>query len=94
MQIQDKSAVIFGNPIDKKTVKQGEKSKKKFLKKYGDDTNKEYHLTTASIPSLEFIDTKNLVLADKPMEFPKNALVVGNIRMGFGHYRISIAIAS
>ena len=94
MQIQDKSAVIFGNPIDKKTVKQGEKSKKKFLKKYGDDTNKEYHLTTASIPSLDFIDTKNLVLADKPMEFPKNALVVGNIRMGFGHYRISIAIAS
>ena len=25
---------------------------------------------------------------------PEKAVVVGNIRMGFGHYRISIAIAS
>ena len=94
MQITDKSSVIFGNQIDNKTIKQGIKSKNKFIKKYGDDSNKEYHLTTEGIPSLDFINTKNLVLADKPMEFPKNALVVGNIRMGFGHYRISIAIAS
>ena len=94
MQIQDKSSVIFGNQIDKKTINKGIKSKNKFLKKYGDDTNKEYHLTTEEIPSLEFINTKNLVLSDKPMEFPKNAVVVGNIRMGFGHYRISIALAS
>ena len=94
MVIKDKSSVIFGNQINKKTIKKGLKSKAKFIKKYGDDTKKEYHLTTETIPSLEFINTKNLILADKPMEFPKNALVVGNIRMGFGHYRISIAIAS
>ena len=94
MENKDRSSVIFGNPIDKKTIKQGIKSKKKFIKKYGDDTSKEYHLATKSIPSLEFINTKNLVLSDKPMCFPKNAVVVGNIRMGFGHYRISIAIAS
>ena len=94
MDIKDKSSVIFGNQIDKKTIKKGLKSKKKFIKKYGDDFNKEYHLSTEPIPSLEFIDTKNLVLSDKKMEFPKNAVVVGNIRMGFGHYRISIAIAS
>ena len=94
MEIKDRSSVIFNNPIDKKTIKKGLKSKKKFIKKYGDDTNKEYHLTTEGIPSLDFINTKNLILADKPMAFPKNAVVVGNIRMGFGHYRISIAIAS
>ena len=94
MQIADKSSVIFGNEIDKKTIKQGIKSQKKFIKKYGDDREKEYHLATEPIPSLEFINTQNLVLSDKPMEFPKNAVVVGNIRMGFGHYRISIAIAS
>ena len=94
MEIKDKSLVIFGNQIDNKTIKKANKSKAKFIKKYGDDTNKEYHLTTEIIPSLEFIDTKNLVLSDKPMSFPKNAVVVGNIRMGFGHYRISIAIAS
>ena len=94
MEIVDKSSVIFGNQIDKKTIKQGIKAKNKFVKKYGDDSKKEYHLATENIPSLEFINTKNLVLADKPMEFAKNAVVVGNIRMGFGHYRISIAIAS
>ena len=94
MEIKDRSSVIFGNPIDRKTVKQGIKSKNKFLKKYGNDTNKEYHLSVEPIPSLDFIKTQNLVLADQPMTFPKNALVVGNIRMGFGHYRISIALAS
>ncbi len=94
MEIKDRSSVIFGNPIDQKTIKKANKSKQKFIKKYGDDTNKEYHLATEQIPSLAFINTKNLILADKPMEFPKNAMVVGNIRMGFGHYRISIAIAS
>ena len=88
LYMEDKSSIIFGNPIDKKTIKQGIKSKNKFIKKYGDDTNKEYHLSVEPIPSLDFIHTQNLVLSDKPMEFPKNALVVGNIRMGFGHYRI------
>ena len=42
--MEDKSSIIFGNAIDKKTIKQGIKSKNKFIKKYGDDTNKEYHL--------------------------------------------------
>jgi len=92
--MEDKSSIIFGNPIDKKTIKQGIKSKNKFIKKYGDDTCKEYHLGVEPIPSLDFINAQNLVLSAKPMDFPKNALVVGNIRMGFGHYRISIALAS
>lgn len=94
MEIQDKTSVIFGNQIDKKTIKKAEKSKQKFINKYGDDEKVVYHLTTEAIPSLDFIDTKNLVLSKNPMTFPKNAVVVGNIRMGFGHYRISIAIAS
>ena len=94
MEIKDKSSVIFGNQIDNKTIKKANKSKKKFIKKFGDDSSKEYHLKTEPIPSLGFINTQNLVLNDKPMTFPKNAVVVGNIRMGFGHYRISIAIAS
>ena len=92
--MEDKSSIIFGNPIDKKTIKQGIKSKNKFIKKYGDDTCKEYHLGIEPIPSLNFINAQNLVLSDKSMEFPKNALVLGNIRMGFGNYRISIALAS
>lgn len=92
--MEDKSSVIFGNPIDKKTIKKGIKSKEKYLKEFGDDTKKEYHLKAVPIPSLSFLNAQDLVLSDTKMEFPKNALVVGNIRMGFGHYRISIALAS
>lgn len=94
MEIKDKSSVIFGNQIDNKTVKKGIKSKNKYVKKFGDDFNNEYHLALAPIDTLKFIDTENLVLSDKPLKLEKNAVIVGNIRMGFGHYRISIAIAS
>ena len=90
----DRSSVIFGNPIDAKTVKKAEKSKAKFIKKHGDDTQKEYHLGLQPIDEIKEIRIQNLVLAEKPLELPENAVVVGNIRMGFGHYRIAMAIAS
>ena len=90
----DKSSVIFGNPIDKKTVQKAEKSKAKFLKKFGDDTRKVYHLGLHPIDQIPELGIENLVLSDKPLQLPENALIVGNIRMGFGHYRIAMAIAS
>ena len=31
----DKTSVIFGNQIDKKTIKSAEKSKQKYIKKFG-----------------------------------------------------------
>ena len=40
----DRTSVIFGNAIDQKTVKKAEKSKAKFIKKFGDDSAKVYHL--------------------------------------------------
>ena len=94
MEIKDRSSVIFGNQISQKTIKKANKGKAKYIKKFGDDSNKEYHLGLEEIPTLDFIGAKNLVLSDKPLELPKKAVVVGNIRMGFGHYRISIALAS
>lgn len=90
----DRTSSIFSNPISPKTVKKAEKSKKKYLHQFGDDTSKIYHLKPKEIPSLGFLNCQDLVLSEEPMTFEKNALVVGNIRMGFGHYRISIAIAS
>ena len=90
----DKSSVIFGNTIDKKTVKKAEKSKRNFLKKYGDDSAADYKLGVENIDALDFIGAKKMVFADENTTLPDNALIVGNIRMGFGHYRISIAMAS
>ena len=40
----DKSSIIFGNKIDDKTISKANKSKAKFIKKFGDDSNKTYHM--------------------------------------------------
>ena len=90
----DKSSIIFGNPIPNKTIKKANKSKKKYIKAFGDDTNVDYYLKPIPIDTLDFISTSNLVLSDHEETLPGKPLIVGNIRMGFGHYRISIAIAS
>ena len=91
--MSDKTSIIFGNQMSKKTINKANKSKKKFIKKYGDDSNKDYKIGFEDIDTLDFIGAKNIVFKDSNEEFPKNSLIVGNIRMGFGHYRISIALA-
>ena len=90
----DKSSVIFGNKIDKKTIRKANKSKRKYQKAFGDDSKKDYKLSFKKIDTLDFINANNIVIGEENETFPKNALIVGNIRMGFGHYRISIAMAS
>ncbi len=90
----DRTSKIFNNVIDAKTVKKAEKSKAKYLKKYGDDSERDYRIAFKDIPALDFIGAKNIVFSRENEELPENAVVVGNIRMGFGHYRISVAMAS
>lgn len=90
----NRSNEIFGNSIEKKVQKSAEKSKKNFIKEFGDDSSKEYKLGFEKIDALDFLGTKNIVFKNENEKFPENALIVGNIRMGFGHYRISIAMAS
>ena len=90
----DKSSCIFGNPQSPKVVKGAAKSKVKFLKKYGDDSSAHYKIGFEPIPTLDFLGAENLVFKQEAGKFDEKALIVGNIRMGFGHYRISIAMAS
>lgn len=94
--MKEKSKEIFGNKISEKVYKKAIKLKEKYLKKYGDDSNKEYKLYVEENGSLnEFLEIKNLVLNDTGEKIDKEkGIVIGNIRMGFGHYRISMAIAS
>ena len=89
----EKSRTIYGNPMPEKDVKKAEKTKEKFLKKYGDDSAAEYRFALAENPVLSELGTKNLVLGEGAV-FGEKTLLVGNIRMGFGHYRISMAMAS
>ncbi len=90
----DRTKVIFGNEIDSKTVRSAEKAKAKFVKKYGDDSGKDYRIGFESIDTLSGMGVRNIVFKEENSVFEGRPLIVGNIRMGFGHYRISIAMAS
>ncbi|MDD6302765.1 MAG: hypothetical protein PUA56_05680 [Bacillales bacterium] len=92
--MEDKSKYIFGNKIDNKTYKKALKSKAKFIKKFSDDSNVTYHFKTEPIKEIDELGIKNLVIGDQKCEFDSRGVVIGNIRMGFGHYRISLAICS
>lgn len=92
----EKSELVFGNPIPKKFIKKAAKAQKKYLKKFGDDRNTKYHLVAVENSVLTpAMGVKVLKLSDKPLgPLPEKSIIIGNIRMGFGHYRISMAMAS
>ena len=89
----DKSSVIFGNEMSGKDVKKAEKAKEKFIKKYGDDSGKAYRFALTDNAVLAPLGTKVLTFGEGA-EFSDKTVFIGNIRMGFGHYRISMAMAS
>ena len=92
----DRSKIIFNNPIDTKDYQKAEKSKQKYLKKFGDDKDVLYPLFVEENKTLSsLLGIQNIVTKETGQKInPENSLIIGNIRMGFGHYRISIAIAS
>lgn len=92
----DKSKVIFSNEIPEKVYRKAVKSKEKFIRRFGDDSGTKYHLSAEPAPAIgEILGVQNLKLsAESGCKFDERSLIIGNIRMGFGHYRISMAIAS
>ena len=92
--MKDRTSVIFGNPQPRKVIASAEKNKAKYLKEFGDDREKVYHLSYKPIATLSHMGVSNLVLAEESKPLAGKPFIIGNIRMGFGHYRISMAIAS
>ena len=94
----DKSKVIFGNEMSAKVYKKAERSKAKFAKKYGDDSAAAYTAKLTENRTLgEPFGVRDIRVNEGTGDIPfdtEKGIIVGNIRMGFGHYRISIAIAS
>mgnify|MGYP000050952510 FL=1 len=101
----DKSKVIFGNKMSRATYKKAVRGKKSYVKKFGDDSNVDYELMIRDNKHIgDILGVKDIVVArpgknkgvqtEKPDFDMEKGLIVGNIRMGFGHYRISMAIAS
>ena len=89
----EKSKVIFQNVMSAADVKKAENTKKKFARKYGDDSDKEYRFGLKENAVLAPRGTKELVFGEGAA-FGDKTVFIGNIRMGFGHYRISMAMAS
>ena len=94
----DRSSRIFGNEMSAKIIKKVEKSKQKNIKKYGDDSQVNYPITIEDNAYIgDTLGVKNVLLTEQSggQAFDEEkGIIVGNIRMGFGHYRISMAIAS
>ena len=94
----DRSKIIFGNRMKMSVQRKAEQGKLKFAGKYGDDSNADYSIkimeNPSLYPSLGVYDIRvNEGTSDLDFDTEKG-IIVGNIRMGFGHYRISIAMAS
>lgn len=87
---------IFSNPIPESVYRKALGNKERFVRKYGDDSQTEYHLSAENVPAVGDIwNVRGLRFSDSSeVAFDEKSIVIGNIRMGFGHYRISMAIAS
>ena len=96
----DRAAVIFGNKIDSRTYAKACRAKQKHARKFGCDGSETCHLQIADLPVIgDRFGAKWLKPAGQqtgPADFSsiEKPVIVGNIRMGFGHYRISMAMAS
>ena len=96
----EKSKVIFGNIQPDSVYRKAVKSKKKYAKKFGDDSDKNYSARVVDNKYIgDILGVKNIAVGDVEPGIsegfdPEKGIIVGNIRMGFGHYRISMAIAS
>jgi hypothetical protein len=92
----ERSKKIFGNEISNRVYNKAVRAKRKHVKKFGDDSSIVYHLSVSENVTLApFIGIKNIVTTagNENIDTDKG-VIIGNIRMGFGHYRISMAIAS
>lgn len=93
----DRSKVIFNNVISQKDVRKAAKSKAKYIKKFGDDSNVNYPVRLVKNQYIgDSLGVSDIRIESGEGEAfdEEKGIIVGNIRMGFGHYRISMAIAS
>lgn len=95
----DRAKTIFGNRISERDYKKAERSKEKYAKKFGDDSQKKYPVCVQQNSHIgEELGVMDVLLQKQGKNQEsfdrEKGIIVGNIRMGFGHYRISMAMAS
>ena len=97
--MQDRTRAIFGNEMSDADRRKAAASKAKYAKKFGDDSDRDYSVklvrNATLFDPLGVCDLRVNEGEQGEAEFDREkGIIVGNIRMGFGHYRISIAMAS
>lgn len=98
----ERSKEIFGNPISEEDYKKACRSKQRYIRKFGDDSDINYPIRLKKNPILgERFGLIDVLLPEELSDtnaandqFDDQAIIIGNIRMGFGHYRIAMAMAS
>ena len=96
----ERSKVIFGNELPEKVYRKAVNSKNKYMKKFGDDSKADYKVVLKKNEHIgDELNVVDILLPEGAKENVgefdhEKGIIVGNIRMGFGHYRISMAIAS
>jgi hypothetical protein len=87
---------VYGVPISEKTSRKAARTRQRFQKKYGAGDTGSYPLLARDNPALgPHIGLKEVFSgADgESIQYDK-AVFIGTIRMGYGHYRIGMALAS
>ena len=92
----ERKVSIFNNTIKQSIIKKANKQKNKYIKLFGPadkNINKMSVVDNKIIGPI--IGVKNLEMNNNGvMPDYKKSILIGTIRMGFGHYRIAMAIAS
>ncbi|MDD6183371.1 MAG: hypothetical protein PUB25_06600 [Lachnospiraceae bacterium] len=97
--MKERSREIFGNQMPESVCRKAQKSKRKYQKKFGEDSKVNYPVYVYRNQHIgDILGVQDIRLEQKKEEGEEfdreKGIIVGNIRMGFGHYRISMAIAS
>ncbi len=87
---------IFGNPIEPSDERKALGKQRSFAKKFGYDPAANYPVRVVPNPVLnKILGIENIVIGNAGRELSvKKTLIIGTIRMGYGHYRPAMAIAS
>lgn len=95
MEDNDKSQSIFGNQIPAKVYRKAVKQKKRFANKFGYNPSSTYPLYANPNPLLKKYFNLHTITQERGGEISASkSIIIGTIRMGYGHYRIAMAVAS
>ncbi len=90
------ATMLFGDPVSAAVCRKAASKLRKYQRKYHYDENARYPLFAEDNRVIgPFIGVKNVVSGASLEKLdPNKGVVIGTIRMGYGHYRIAMAMAS